>query len=239
MIDIFEKLSKLLRYRRIHIDGNVFRLHYTLTVIILMSFCIVVTTKQIAGDPIDCDQNEVISKSLLNTYCFIHSTYTVKTAIGMKIRGIDGNQFANPGIGLSANRSDRIIQVYYQWVWFILFFEAICFYFPRWLWKVWESDKMSSLVSDLNYFKEQKTKKIGVIVEYLIKTEGKNDLYAIKYFVCELLALLNVLAQMAFINAFLDGEFLTYGFDVIKFAYIDPEIRSDPMNRVSNFSFDN
>jgi hypothetical protein len=98
---------------------------------------------------------------------------------------------------------------------------------------------MSSLVSDLNYFKEQKTKKIGVIVEYLIKTEGKNDLYAIKYFVCELLALLNVLAQMAFINAFLDGEFLTYGFDVIKFAYIDPEIRSDPMNSVSNFSFDN
>jgi len=65
-----------------------------------------------------------------------------------------------------------------------------------------------------------------------MNTRGKNNCYAIKYLVCQILALLNVFGQMAFINAFLGGEFSSYGFDVIRFAYMDPETRVDLMIQV-------
>jgi len=205
----------------------------------LMAFCIVISTKQIAGDPIECDQTGVISRSLLNAFCYIHSTYSLKYAKGMKV----GEEVIYPGIKNSFDqnmnpipddKSQQMYHYYYQWVWFILLFQAICFYFPRWLWKIWESDKMSSLVCDLGLFSETevKTKKKELIVDYLMRTVGKNDWYAIKYLICEILALLNVFGQMGFIDGFLGGEFFSFGFDVIRYTYMDPEIRVDPMIQV-------
>ena len=35
---------------------------------------------------------------------------------------------------------------YYQWVCFTLFFQAILFYIPRYLWKTWEAGKIKMLV---------------------------------------------------------------------------------------------
>ncbi len=61
--------------RKIYIDNVVFRIHYTWTVMVLVAFSILVTSKLYIGDPINCMSSPDI-KSIADEYCFIHSTYT-------------------------------------------------------------------------------------------------------------------------------------------------------------------
>ncbi|CAG2159070.1 unnamed protein product [Oppiella nova] len=60
MLDVFRSLKTLLKTSRVQIDNNVFRLHYSITVILLLAFCVIITTKQYVGDPIDCVRSEAI-----------------------------------------------------------------------------------------------------------------------------------------------------------------------------------
>ena len=54
-----------------------------------------------------------------------------------------------------------------------------------------------------------------------------------KYFACEILNSINVIAQIFLIDSFLDGEFLKYGTSVIKYHFMDEqEKRIDPMTKV-------
>lgn len=88
MLDILRSLRALLKISRVHTDGNIFRLHYSLTVIILMAFCIVITTKQYVGDPIDCIKSDNIDKSIMNTFCWFETTYSIPKAFNKKV-GVD------------------------------------------------------------------------------------------------------------------------------------------------------
>ena len=56
--------------------------------------------------------------------------------------------------------------------------------------------------------------------------------YAINFFLCELLTLVNVVGQIYFTDRFLGYQFTTYGLDVVKMTTMDPEDRADPMNVV-------
>lgn len=70
LVDVFRSVKSLLKVSRVSIDNSVFRLHYSLTVIVLLAFCIIITTKQYAGDPIDCIRSEAVPQSVINTYCW-------------------------------------------------------------------------------------------------------------------------------------------------------------------------
>ena len=100
---------------------------------------------------------------VLNTFCWIHSTYTIPSAFWKRI-GID---VAHPGIDKTIDPEERRYVKYYQWVCFCLFFQvglvwlffirltkltlqAILFYIPRWLWKNWEAGKIQALKMDLD-----------------------------------------------------------------------------------------
>ena len=63
-----------------------------------------------------------------DTYCWIHSTYSVPKAVIGK-QGIDN---AHAGVAPdSGDEDDQRHHKYYQWVCFVLFFQAAFFYFPR------------------------------------------------------------------------------------------------------------
>ncbi|CAD7087689.1 unnamed protein product [Hermetia illucens] len=105
----------------IKIDSPVFRLHTNATVILLITFSIAVTTRQYVGNPIDCVHTRDIPEDVLNTYCWIHSTYTVVDAFMKK----QGAEVPFPGVHNSQGRGPLTIKhtKYYQWVAFTLFFQ--------------------------------------------------------------------------------------------------------------------
>ena len=120
MLDIFRGLKNLIKVSHVHIDSTIFRLHYTFTVMCLLAFSLIVTTRQYVGNPIDCVHTKDIPEDVLNTYCWIHSTYTIPSAFWKRI-GID---VAHPGIDKTVDPEERRYVKYYQWVCFCLFFQV-------------------------------------------------------------------------------------------------------------------
>ncbi|XP_047495870.1 innexin shaking-B-like [Penaeus chinensis] len=134
MLDIFRGLKNFIKVSHVHIDSSVFRLHYSITVMILLAFSLIVTTRQYVGNPIDCIHAKEIPEDVINTYCWIHSTYTIPSAFNKKL-GVD---VAHPGIEKSHAEEEKRYVKYYQWVCFCLFFQIQC------------SEGAPSLLSDLS-----------------------------------------------------------------------------------------
>ena len=59
MLDIFLRLKTLIKVSHIHIDSSVFRLHWCISSVILLTFSVIVTTRQYVGNPIDCIHTQV------------------------------------------------------------------------------------------------------------------------------------------------------------------------------------
>ncbi|XP_073954833.1 innexin family member shaking B isoform X2 [Choristoneura fumiferana] len=202
------------------IDSVAFRLHCGATTAALLAASAALTTRHLVGNPIDCIHTRDIPEDVLNTYCWIHSTFTVA-----------GEGGAYPGVK-GAGTSPRRRAKYYQWVAFTLFLQAMLFYAPRWLWKSWEGGKIRALMMDLDVGVcteiEKKTKK-KLILDYLWENLRYHNWWAYRYYLCEGLALVNVIGQMFLMNRFFDGEFMAFGLNVIEYMESDQEDRVDPM----------
>jgi len=225
MFDVFGVVKGFIKLDNICIDNNVFRLHYKATYVILLTASAMVTAKQYIGDPIDCIVEE-IPQNVMDTYCWIHSTFSVPSGEA------EAFPHVRPG---NENPEEHRYHKYYQWVCFTLFFQALCFYIPRYIWKMWEAGKLKFLVQDLNVpIVEEDTKKerLRVLKDYFIEKKNNNDSYAAKFFFLEILNLVNVIGQIFFVDFFLGGEFTTYGSDVISMSELPADSRDDPMSRI-------
>lgn len=228
MNDVFGPLKTLLKIDEICIDNLVFKLHYKATFLILLGFSAIITCRQYLGDPIDCIVDG-IPNNVMETFCWIHSTFTIPN----RINGKAGRNMAYPGVSNFEEGVDSVKHHnYYQWVCFVLFFQAMFFYIPRYIWKIWEAGRMRVLVLDLNnplsFESEHKQTLVNYFVEYL----HKQNSYAIRFFLCEIFNLCNVFLQIYFMDRFLEGEFKTYGLDVLSMTELNPENRNDVMSRV-------
>lgn len=65
------------------IDNTIFRLHYKGGVAFLL-FSFILTSKQHFGEPIYCLGDERANIDAINSYCWIHSTFTVYKRISGK-----------------------------------------------------------------------------------------------------------------------------------------------------------
>lgn len=232
MFDVFGSVKTLMKLDSVCIDNNVFRLHYKLTVIVLVAFSLLVTSRQYIGDPIDCIVDASVGGDIMDTYCWIHSTYTIPSKLGEKI----GVAVPHPGVAGLTSKTDEVkYHKYYQWVCFVLFFQAMLFYIPRYLWKTWEGGRMKMLVMDLNcpiVDEENKCGRKNLILTYFISNIKNHNFYAFRFFFCEVLNFINVVGQIFFMDMFLGYEFTTYGSEVLAFTEKDPLTRTDPMAKV-------
>src|SRR5699024_7179111 len=123
----------------------------------------------------------------------------------------------------------------YQWICFMLFLQAIIFYLPHYIWKFSEGGLMQTLTMgklllvvtapiiifslDLQVAiigDEERAVKKKLLSDYLFQHFQMYNTYAYKYFFCEFLCLLNILSQTLATDAFLDGQFIPYGFRVMQ-----------------------
>lgn len=231
MFDVFGSLKNFIKLHPLSVDNTVFRLHYRASVFIFLAFSIAVTSRQYFGDPIHClnpSDPDTFSQKVLDSYCWIHSTFTLPKAHGKKV----GIEIAHPGIDKTVPGDKRVYHAYYQWVCFVLFLQAGFFYLPRWLWKSWEGGRMRQMVLQLDnpiMMPEERSKKIELLVQYLLDNMGNHNMYALRYAVCELFNFVNVIGQVYFVDRFLGGEFSLYGAKVLDFLQAEPENRVDPM----------
>merc|ERR1712096_551080 len=117
---------------------------------------------------------------------------------------------SDPNLVEVTEEGDEIRHAWYQWVVFVLFFQALLCYLPHFLWKSWEGGKLSLLLRNLE----------------------KHNVYVYKFIFCEFLNLDNIIGQMYLMDAFFGGQFTTYGSEVLSMTGVDMEKRVDPMAKV-------
>lgn len=226
-----ESLKGVIRLDRVWIDNYIFRMHYKLTVPMLIILSAVQACREYLGDPIDCVQGDDVPGDMLDTYCWIHSTFTLPGSLNKEV-GVD---VPHPGVDISTSQEDKMYHTYYQWVCFVLFIESLLFYAPRYLWRMWEGGLMTFLVQDLNKpiaKAEDKEEKLRSLVKYMKSHHSQHKSYFAKYLLAEIFNFVTAISQMYLIDDFLGGTFSTYGPDVINFTDADDEEGIDPMRKV-------
>ena len=130
----------------------------------------------------------------------------------------------HPGVAPPPPGEDVVYHRYYQWVVFVLFLQASMFHLPRIVWKHLEGGLMKMLVGDFTdplmlISKDRRLERVAFIRRYFQETtkvrvsgyllvnisticlpKGHGG-YALSFFVCEVLALVNVIVQIYFTDA--------------------------------------
>lgn len=88
----FWKMYKLLggfayylRYQEIKTDCAIFRLHNLFTSVLLFACSVIITATQFVGQPIQC-LVDGLPKHVVNTYCWISSTFTMPEAFRRQVK---------------------------------------------------------------------------------------------------------------------------------------------------------
>ncbi|ULM71648.1 viral innexin 5 [Diadegma fenestrale ichnovirus] len=214
MLPVLSSLRGLLKIQSISIDTNIARLHYKVTVILLVAFSILVTSGQFFGEPMNCDFPDYPYHSL-NTYCYIRSTFLNKQSLtdagtGRQLQ----THLRNPG---TAEEDQKIYYGYYQWVFIVLFVQAVLYYIPRLVWKSWEGGRIKMLtggLADPVLSKDCIRENTKPLVDYFTVQLHSHNCYAFKFFVCEVLYLANTVMQICCMNSFFGKDFTYYGINV-------------------------
>jgi len=173
-----------------------------------------------------------IPKNVINTYCYVLTTFTLPKHWNSKI----GYDAVHMGVGAYNPAKDEVTyKAYYQWVPFVLFLQGCCFYFPHLIFKAWEGGKVKNIIAGLHHLilaKDERSQKERVLANYVVESLHTHNFWALKMLIIEFINLINVVGQIYFVDAFLGGEFSTYGIKVLSFLEADPEKRIDPMAAV-------
>lgn len=106
----------------------IFRLHYRATVAVLLAGCLTLACKSISGSPIHCEATAAVDKAVLETFCWLHTTYSMVRAFNMSI----GQAVPYPGVsntkgeGGHGHAPHPLVKQhkYYQWVIFLLLLQV-------------------------------------------------------------------------------------------------------------------
>jgi hypothetical protein len=228
-------LKNLIKTKSYHIDLPFFRLHYQATVCLLLAFCLILTAKVLFGETIKCqsrmspDGNSKFQDNL----CYAIGTFTsykVRTDV-KPIDSINVTFLADPnvryihtGIPLGTQLRGSNVKVfwhnYYQYVPLILFIQAVFFYFPHYLWKLWENGIIASICKRLHEHRFSPNEYFDNnydIICYIRNVLKFNKSLVYKYYFCHVLCLLNLLIQIVALNIIFNYQFVTYGYVVIRY----------------------
>ena len=142
-------LSKYLRFKSVRIYDVIFTLHSKCTVVLLLTCSCLLSAKQYFGNPIEC-MSDLKNPDYVNSFCWTMGTYILECTTGVKNCNKSAYSIAE-GVGpfiQSANAVPLWLR-YYQWIILVLLLQAIVFYFPSFLWKIWEGQRLKQLCAEV------------------------------------------------------------------------------------------
>jgi len=202
--------------KKTDVSSTCLRLHrWTAALLVLCS--VLTSCKQFFGNNINCmvGSSSPIPYGVFESYCFMSGTYTLPV-ISSNLTTIHhwiGTGETNAGGAEEGTKYHN----YYQWVPILLALQAALCYLPWHIWKGVEGGKVEMLLSDIS--KEPITEislsdQVSKLGNFLI-TKGGWFSSSAKYMVlCQLLCLVSSVGQMYVMNAILQGEFLSLGFNL-------------------------
>jgi len=263
-LDLLKSAKTILKTDELTIDNGVFKLHYRATVAILIGSSLIGVAKQYFGDPINCQTASGVNSKVLDDYCWIHSTFHVRTefqgTVGCLVDPelmLDKQSYTGGGIyfdhsapsgGLAQLSQPMSMSTpdtsFYQWVPFILILQASLFCIPRKIWKSCEGGLIESFGKDAKQIVilkgdyENQSGKGSLIKEdiarkystYFHSILHHNCGYFIQFFLCEVLNLLVVVSNIYLTDFFLEGRFMKYGSQVLKYLSHDQYLRTELPN---------
>lgn len=233
-------------------DDSTDKLNHRYTVVMLLIFAAVVSTKQYVGDPITCWVPAHFSgnwASYANSYCWIKSTYYLPFTEDVPKEEEDDK------------REDI---TYYQWVPLILLTQALFFYLPRQTWRTLNTRTavdVDNIVEQAQSFEKaensevkDKTKDLMVrqmhrfllsrkhydtkctlsITQCISKVfcpkcgRSTGNYLTLTYFFCKILFIANVIGQIFVMDAFLGSNFHLYGVDVLQNVFNGSDWKDSP-----------
>ncbi|GBM83503.1 Innexin inx2 [Araneus ventricosus] len=232
-MDLVSSLKNLLGYWALRatrssgsVDNWIFALHYKFTSAILIICSITVAIHQFLLNPIRCTSSNYPS-NVLDTFCWMLKTFSLPFA------------WSETDNALSPGKLDesQVYHAYYQWIYFVLFVQAITFYVPGHFWKSMERGRIKKLTSGLGLDYPaipEETKRINtkLIVKYILSSLHHNGRYFFYFTAAEIMNFINVVGQVYLIDNAFGGEFTTYGLKVIGFSEWVPYKRYDPMVKI-------
>ena len=104
---------------------------------------------------------------VINTYCYISGTFVLPRHWDTEL----GIATAQDGVGpINTNSDETRYKNYYQWVPFVLFLQSLMFYTPHTIFKIWEGEKVQTLINGLDQIVLNKGNALcyGVCVNILV-----------------------------------------------------------------------
>ncbi|TRY72555.1 hypothetical protein TCAL_00996 [Tigriopus californicus] len=220
---IFKSFADLVKSESIRIDNGWFVLHYRASVILMAVSSVLIGTTQYFGEPINCEVNN-FDKSMVDTYCWTHGTWTVAEFLTKKMEGV----VAHPGVGPYDPRYHTMIHHrYYQWVPIVIALSAVLFYVPRYLWKMFEGGWIANMCKDMKYPSHQPgdhSQRVKTLYQFYVKNHRKHRTYGFMFAFCEFLNLLNVILQWIMADVFMRGRFHDYGSNALYYFRFQSDI---------------
>ncbi|KAJ9596361.1 hypothetical protein L9F63_012636 [Diploptera punctata] len=212
-VRVFNSMQELLRQLRsrvklgrrssdyANVDTLVSSLHYRVTSALLLVCCALVSSRQYFGEPVLCIQDSpddtAIPSNVLNTYCFITTTYTVIGPSGETWHG---------------QEEEERRHAYYQWVPFVLLMQAMLFAAPHSAWVNWEGGLVRrSLTGVKDILRDPDRDKLRILAHYFAARLHTFHFWASGFYFCQVLNLLNVLGNAYLSDLLLGGNFFHYG----------------------------
>ncbi|XP_017468914.1 PREDICTED: innexin inx5 [Rhagoletis zephyria] len=241
-------LSKYLQFKSVRIYDVVFTLHSKCTVVLLLTCSFLLSAKQYFGEPIQC-MGERMYGEFVNSFCwtmgtYVFNVYDVQDRIphGNKLLSTQTGDDASPYIaeGIIAEVpgvTERVYLRYYQWVIMLLLLQSAIFYFPSFLWKIWEGQRLKQLCYEAGHALVPESiyvDRLKLLVDYF-STDYKDIhfCYMVKCLSCEVLNFIISVINILLLNVFLNDFWTKY----IEALSAIPRYDWDNWNRITSRIF--
>lgn len=137
MAIFFTQLKPYVSFDKLRIDNYVFRLHTWVTPVFLVASSLLVMFGTLIEKPIQCTTGKEVPEEVMNTYCWIHSTFTLPDDFYNRSE-------AHPGVRNQPPEEEgqERFHKYYQWVYLTLLFQALLFWLPKYIWQAKEGEEI-------------------------------------------------------------------------------------------------